>query len=309
MPPPMARPSYRRAIAIALFLCVAFLIGLEAATRLGFQRVSRIEGRIASEYVAAKGIGATLSGQPPSILLLGNSLLLEALEYDTIQKTVAPEARLTRFVIEQTHYLDWHYGIRRLLAEGARPDIMVLCLAPSHMIDSLTRGDYSSYYLFQMRDIAAVAGDAGYDLTRESSLVAAHYSLFYAGRAGLRGYLLNRVDAPYADILHQFAFRPARLPPGKEIERIVEERLRRLKDSVQGRTRIVLLLPPGFMAGEQEMREAAERTGITMLTPVHTGELPQSMFRDDFHVNEIGATKFTAALAPPLKELAVSTKK
>jgi hypothetical protein len=276
---------------------------LEAATRVGFERVSKLERRTAIEYREARTLTGTAAGQTPSVLVLGNSLIYEAMDYPAIQKAAAPEVRVQRFVIEQTHYLDWYYGIRRLVAEGSRPDYMVLCLAPTHLVNNVIRGEYSSYYLFQASDIRSVARDEGYSLTQETGLFAAHYSLYYAGRANLRVFLMNRLDTPYADLLHYFTLNPPKELPSAEIERIVESRLRMLSEAVQGKTHIALLLPPGSMAGEPEIRTAAERVGIPFLTPVHSGEFPPSLYRDGFHVNETGAEKFTMALAPQLKAL------
>jgi len=279
---------------------------LEAATRLGFQRISRIERRIGAEYREARSIPATEAGQAPSMLFVGNSLLLEAVEYPGIQKAAGPEIRVQRFVIERTNYLDWYYGIRRLLNEGSHPDFIVLCLAPSQMAHKLIRGEYSSYYLFQASDIPAVARDEEYGLTAESSLFAAHYSLYFAGRANLRSFLLNRVDHSYSEILQNLGIGSIGAAPTGEIERIAELRLRTLTESIGNRTRLILLLPPTFMPGEPELRAAAEKAGVPFLTPVHTGEIPRSMFMDEFHVNAQGAEKFTTALTPQLKALVAS---
>src|SRR5579862_83301 len=194
------RGSYLRPIGGTLALFAVLLAGLEGATRLGFTRISRIESRIRGEYVRAV---AVRPGTParPTILLLGNSLLLEGVDYESLQRTLASRATAVRFVIEQTSYLDWYYGIRRLLAEGARPDRIVLCLNVSQLLSNSIRGEYSAFYLIRTQDIAKAGRAAGFDLTKLSGLFLARYSLFYAGRNSVRNFALNAVDKPYAEVL------------------------------------------------------------------------------------------------------------
>ena len=119
--------SYSRSIAWALATVILLLVAFEAVTRVGFSKISRIESRTFRDHAAALAVRHQ-SDSRPSILLLGGSLLLEALDYDRIRAGLQQDAVPTRFVIERTAWLDWFYGIRRLLAEGSRPDRIVLCL-------------------------------------------------------------------------------------------------------------------------------------------------------------------------------------
>jgi len=53
--------------------------------------------------------------------MLGNSLLLEGVEFPGLSRDLRPEIEARRFVVDNTSYLDWYYGIRSLLRRGARP--------------------------------------------------------------------------------------------------------------------------------------------------------------------------------------------
>jgi hypothetical protein len=296
--------SYAKAIVLA-FLCFVVLLGLlETGMRAAFDRFSRIGGRIAGEYALARSIAPAKPGDPPAILVVGNSLLLEGVDFPDLQQRVT-SARVSRFVVENTNWLDWYYGIRRLLAEGTRPKAIILCMNTPQLMSSAIRGEYSSYYLFQARDIPAVARDAQYNLTRASGLVFAHYSRFYADRNNLRSFLLNRLDGAYVDMMFQMTVRPAPASSGAEIERVAEVRLAALKAAGDATgVRCILLIPPGFTSGEKEIRAAADRVGAEVWVPIPQNALPHSDYKDDYHLNQHGAAIFTEALASRLKNLA-----
>src|SRR5271168_369303 len=116
-----AAPRYAQPICAAVAIFVLLLCAFEAATRVGFTRVSAIESRTYTEYRGALAVRGS-----KSVLLLGNSLLLEGVDLDRLRALLQPEMTPRRFVIEQTNFPDWYYGIRRLLAEGSRPDRIVL---------------------------------------------------------------------------------------------------------------------------------------------------------------------------------------
>ena len=131
---------FARAVCLWFILAALLLLVLEAGTRVGFHRISRIESRTAAEYTQVQAIRGPVRDGAPVILLLGNSLLLEGVDYDRIRTLMQRDARVVRFVIENTDYLDWYYGIRRLLAEGSRPAVIVLCLNTQQLRSSAIRG-------------------------------------------------------------------------------------------------------------------------------------------------------------------------
>ena len=302
---------YARAVALAL-IGFGLLIGLlEAGTRLAFDRVSQIGNRIAREYALARSMAPGRPGEPPTILIVGNSLLMQGVDFPNLQQAAERTgARVSRFAIENTAWLDWYYGIRRLLAEGLRPSVIILCLDTPQLMSSSIRGDYSSFYLFQVRDIPAVARETHYNLTRASGLLFAHYSRFYADRNNLRSFLLNRLDPPYIEMMQEITVRPAPLPSGVDIERMAETRLSALRAAGNpSGVRCILLIPPGFTAGEKEISAAAARVGAEVWVPIPQNALPHSDYQNDgFHLNQHGAAIFTKALSIELQKLVPAAK-
>jgi hypothetical protein len=295
--------NYSKPIVLAFTAIVCLLCGFEAWARFSFFRISRIESRTFRDHAAALAVRPGTDAKP-SILLLGNSLLLEALDYDRIRADLQSKAVPTRFVIEQTAWLDWFYGIRRLLAEGSRPDRIVLCLAIPQLLSNNLRGEYSAFYLIQTSDLVEAGRSSGYNASRISNLFFARYSLFYAGLTPFRNFVLNRVALNYADALRGFI--DSRLPPYTD-QQVQAEATRRL-GQLQGvcsqyHVRCDLLLPPGFRPpGDRGLLAAGKNTGTTILIPVPLDAWGKEMYRDGFHVNAAGMERFTDLLAAALQQ-------
>ena len=281
-------------------MLLLLLAGLEAATRFGFQQISRVESRVHTDHLAALAIR---QGGPskPTILLLGNSLLLEGIDYDGLRRVMEPRATPVRFVVEQTMYLDWYYGIRRLFSDGARPDRVVLCLNLSQLLANSFLGDYSAFYLIRTQDLASAGREAGFDLTGISDLFFARYSLFYAGRSSLRNFALNSVIPAYGKVLHEFAIKPGRDFSDAEVLARAGPRLNSLRMLCsQYNVHFDFLLPPGFGNGGQGLIEAGRRTGASVLVPVPQNIWKPGLYQDSFHLNREGAVQFTRLLASTL---------
>lgn len=207
----VSRLNYRTWIALAVACLVLLCLSLEAATRVGFRRISRIESRIASQYTAASTLRRTPGKK--TILFLGNSLPLEGINVPYLQRALGKGTICVPFFIEQTQYLDWYFGMRRLFQEGSRPDTVVLSMNISHLVSPAIRGDYSAYYLFRAADIPEIGRETQSGMTATSGLLLSHFSLFYAGRTPLRNFLLTKVDHPTAIFSTSSARGPQKLLP------------------------------------------------------------------------------------------------
>jgi hypothetical protein len=290
--------------AIALLAVVLLLLGgLEAAMRIGYRHISRMEARTYAEYQAAL---LTRPGGPsrPTILLLGNSLLLQGVDYDALRNSMQPAATPVRFGIESTTYLDWYYGLKRLLREGAHPDFIVLCVSISQLLSDRISGEYPAHYLIQLQDLASAGKESGLDLTSTSGLLFAHYSLFYAGRNNLRNFAIYALDPSYAEVLHNLMIVPGRPHLSQADLVTAAQRLNRLKQLCRDyKVGFVFLLPPGFEESGQSLVEAGERAGIRMLMPVPESSWSEDHFKDGVHLNPAGALQFTKVLSSALLRL------
>jgi hypothetical protein len=302
---PRSRSISRRHIVFILWTLLACAIAIEGGTRFAFARISRIERRVRIEHAAAQNL--RLSSPVSPILLVGDSLLLLDVDLDVLRQTLRTKTQLQRFPIEQTGYLDWLFGLRRLFAEGTRPAVVILCLAPDSLVSNTIQGDYSAFYLYQVKDIPAIATRARYDLTKESSLFCAHYSLFLAGRSNLRNFVLNKTFPAYGGVLHDLLTHRNGVTSRGEVLRISEQRfqeLQRLCGSYGAR--LIYVIAPGFRIQGGAILEAGSRAGVPVLAPVHSDEWPLSRFSDGFHLNQASAREFTEKLGPGLDSLLAS---
>lgn len=290
----------------ALLLCVvsALLGGAELTVRLGLTRISRIEGRIVREYCSALAI-RHVSGGPRNVLVVGNSWLLYGVDLPALRNSLSPRFAASRYVVEQTTYLDWHYGMRALYARGSRPDVVVLCLNATDMAVDDLRGDFFAYHMMLPRDLLSVSRDAGLRPTQTLSLLLANFSYYYATRLETRKFLLTTA-MPTFRTLRASIVPPARPPldPVRAVA-VIADRLRQFDALVRshGGRFIFVEAPTRRSCDESWALEAAARSGVPVVVPMPAASLHDPDFREDHeHLNESGATHYTAALTPLLRE-------
>lgn len=259
-----ARASAGAAV-VLLALIVVFLAAVEIFTRQRIVRMSKIEAREQREYDAA--VAARPSAGRQSVLLLGNSLMGEGVRFDDVRAAFEPGMDAYRLYIENTGYYDFYYGMRRLYAEGARFNAIVVFLTPRQLIGSTVRGDYFAYRLMLASDIAGVARDAGLGRTDASDMLFANFSAFYGLRAEIRNVLLGRL---LPDLPALMALSTAnRVGPltDQEIYGGATVRLRSFRELADARNlRIVLALPPQVEPEGVGVTElAASQAGIAVV--------------------------------------------
>ncbi len=289
----------RTGIIVLLALLSLFAVTVEVGANLGFSRMSRIQNRIVTEYHAAQHLRPVAPDGKPTMLLAGNSLLLKGVDLAKAKADLAPHYTVSRFVIEQTLYYDWFFGIRRLLEEGSRPSVIVLSLPPVHFVSAAVRGEYFARYQMRARDIVEVAQDFHLDMTTASNFLAAHFSEWFGTKSEIRKFFLLHSLGNLDALTSRITNRSAPLPSDDEIEQIVAPRLRAVKTICDGYgVKLVVLLPPDVQTdGKVKGVIAAGRSvGVPVLMPYSPGELSAKFFSDGFHLNAEGAELFTERL-------------
>jgi hypothetical protein len=297
-------PRLQQATVALLASVVVVLLGAELLSRYAFPRISQIESRISSDEHQAMSIRASTPGSPPTVLLVGNSLLLRGLDYPKIRAEMAPDVQVVRFTIENTEYLDWFYGLRHLFASGVRPSVVVLCLSIGQTVSSKSLGDYSARHLFGVSELLPVAHDSGLDATRTSSLILAHWSAFYSSRATIRNFILNRTAPGYAAALHALADNIKEpLPPDDELISRASSRVAAIQQLCrQYGVDLVILVPPSLGRANDLLESAAHLADVEVDDPFPGGSLEADFFRPDrTHLNEKGAAIFTDAVTRCLR--------
>jgi hypothetical protein len=291
--------------------CLAVAFAVEAAARVAFDRASKIQRRMADEYRMARTIGANRSAGRTHVLFVGNSLLDEDIRFDRLHDAVAPQWDARRFVVEQTFYYDWYYGLKRLLDEGARPDIVVLMLSTRQWMRTEIRGDYSAYYLLSTRDVMAASRDLNLNATQTSSLAFANVSKFWAARAEMRNFVIGHVMPDLGRLMGFTSVADLTRIEDEAVARTVTDRIARLNAVVSshgGRLVIVLPVVADAQDGSAGFMRAARALNVTAVRPVASGTFGLNLYRDaGFHLNPDGAASFTEQLIPALQRAAGSS--
>ena len=297
----------KAAIPVVLTLILGLLVGLEVFTRVVVERHSKVQEEVNREYREAVAIhGRQAAGEPGELLVVGNSLVGQDLDFALLVKGLEPEWQTHRFWIHATGYEDWYYGLRRLFAAGARPKVVAVTLAAMHWRSSAIRGDYASLYLFRPWDIPAVGAAAGLDRTTTSDLLFARFSRFYALRSEVRKEVLKII---FPDLPRMYdLFKPTAAQPltPREVMPVIGPRVKAMNELTQAYgAKLVLIVPPVPRPGQEfhpELRKAAREAGAEAVIPLDCGNLPRGDFEDDVHLTGAGAKVFTEKLIGPLRE-------
>ena len=295
----MSRLWLSRAIlAIALEVSSVYLLKNYSVT---FRRVSR-------QYAEALKVRPARAGEPTSVLMVGNSLLLHGVDVDRLRQRTWENMRIYPIFLEGTGYYDWLYGLRRLFRQGARPQVVVVGLEVN---SALVHGvwEESPMLLLDAKDILDVASDLGLDHTAASNVLLSHVSAFWGMRTFFRRRVLRSLVPHYED-LFPFVRSDQNASQDPELEAMLKSRLESLRElcAKHGAKLMVVIPPtPSSETAVHRMALAAQRAGVDALVPIDPTVLPESFYlRDRVHLNPEGAVRFTSALADDLSKKVVT---
>ena len=280
--------------------CALLIAAFELLSIYLIRYDSETYARVSRQYADAVKMRPAKPGEPVSVLMVGNSLLLEGVDVDHLQKLTSGQMHISPIFLEATGYYDWLYGLQRLFRDGARPQVVVLGVGVNSFLANSVRQDYVPLMLFDLRDSLGVASDLNMDRTATSNLLLAHSSVFWDTRTVLRTQILRHTIPKYRELVLLLKPQPA-IPPALEFQAIANSRLRRLRElcEVHG-AKLILLVPPTLSSEDavRQMTIASQRAGVDALVPIDPLVLSAKYYQpDELHLNSEGAALFTAALA------------
>ena len=297
-------PAVVYAAAVGI-ICAILVIALEVSSGYLLKHDSVTYARIHEQYDEALKVRPAEPGEPTSVLMVGNSLLLHGVRIDRLRELTSSRMRIYPIFLEATGYYDWFYALRRLFREGARPDVVVVGVGVNYFLADSVRQDYAPMMFLDARDTLAVASDLHLDRTATSNLLLAHSSTFWDTRSAIRTQVLNRMVPHLQDLFSLINPRPS-VPEGPEFAAIANPRLQRLRELCDAHgAKLILLVPPTLASAGavDEMARAARMEGVEVSVPIDPQSLSASFYQQDgMHLNRDGATLFTSALARDLPE-------
>ncbi len=284
-------------------LGVIFL-GLELSSPVILAHLSNTERRITGEMRQAQALQPTTQDGRPTVLLLGNSLLLEGVQLEDLQNDLASQYAVSRLGIEQTHYLDWYFGIRRLLAEGSHPNLIVLSLATDQLASPLSLGESFAHRQMLARDLPLVVHESNLDRTVESSYFFAHWSNWLGDKGFIRQCVMILLVPHFRQLAGRIADHDPRVDDPSVLLSQARRRLPELRELAQKyQVHVVLLVPPTLHEDHSmEIQELGNELDVPVWVLSPPGEFPRQLFRDGFHLNAQGSQIFTARLAQKIRD-------
>jgi hypothetical protein len=300
--------SNSRAIAYAkalVAICAMLILVFETVSVYLLNHQSGTYVRISRQYDEALKMHPAGSGEPPSVLIVGNSLLLHGVQVNRLQEMTSSSMRIYPIFLEATGYYDWLYALHGLFLRGARPQVVVLGVGVNYFLENGVRQDYAPMMFFNARDTLAVASDLKLDRTATSNLLLAHSSTFWDTRSAIRMQVLNHM-VPHLEELFSLVNQKPAIPGRREFAEISIPRLRRLRELCEANgAKLILLVPPTLDSENaiSQMAAAAQAAGVDVSVPIDPAALSARFYQPDgMHLNRDGAVLFTSALAKDLPE-------
>jgi hypothetical protein len=303
LPRPVDRMSARTGIIMLLAGLGLILLGLELGSPLILNRLSRIERRVEGETEAARALRPFTADGRPTVLLTGNSLLIEGVQLDALRDSLAPQYAVSRLAIEQTHYLDWYFGLRRLLQQQSHPSVIILCLATDQIASRFTLGESFAHRQMSARDFPLAVREAKLDKTTASTYFFAHWSQWLADKGFIRQDVLILLVPNFRNLAARIADHGPHIDDPSVLLGTAGQRLPELHDLAETYgVQIVLLVPPKLRQDySQQVRDMGDKAGVPVWVLVAPGEFPRELFRDGFHLNAQGSKIFTERLAQQIR--------
>lgn len=285
---------------LLIAICALLIVTLELLSDYLLKHDSETYARVSRQYAEAIKIRPARLGEPTSVLMVGNSLLLDGVDVDRLKKLTSGQMHIYPVFLEATGYFDWFYALQRMFREGARPQVVVLGLGANDFLAYTVRQDYAPMMFFDMRDSLGVASDLRMDRTATSNLLLAHSSVFWDTRSVLRTQILRHIVPHYRELVLLLKPQPAIAPP-LQFQTIGNSRLEQLRELCEAHgAKLIILLPPTPSSGDavRQMTIASQKAGVDALVPIDPTTLPAKYYQsDELHLNSEGAALFTTALA------------
>ena len=279
----------------------AFLIVLEGLSAYVLKHHSVTYRRVSQQLNRAVGARPEGTGEPTSVVMIGNSLFLDGVQVDRLQELTSERLRIYPIFLEATGYYDWLYGLRRIFRLGARPQVVVVQLEANSLLWNRVRTEYSPMLFFDAPDLVHVSSDLGLGRTAESSLLLAHWSAFSSAHSVIRTKILSHTIPHFSELFVNLLIQARSTTLGPDTEEIAEARLKTLRDLCAAHRAKLILLAPPVPSSESAVRklvDIAERIGVATLVPIDPKMLTTRHYEPDvFHLNAEGAALFTSAIA------------
>jgi hypothetical protein len=188
--------------------------------------------------------------------------------------------------------------------EGSRPEAVVLCFQPRHLLGNGIHDEIFAHYNMQLRDIFLVSGTVGLSPTETSELFFANVSEFWSLRREVRNNLLGRLMPSFPSLAAMMTrSAPPPRPSLTDLSDTGAPRMAALRQEVERPAcgSYWRSCPLSNARKPIVMRKLGADNDVVVLAPVTDTDLQRSDYdADGYHLSTQGRDKYTAALARDL---------
>jgi hypothetical protein len=264
--------------------------------------------RVSRQYAEAVKIRPAPPGEPLSVLMVGNSLLLYGVDVEQLQEQTSSRFQVYPIFMEGAGYFDWLYGLRRLFLRGSRPQVIVMGLEAYSILNNGV-WDETPMLLLNSRDVLGLASELGLDRTATSDLLLSHLSVYWGMRSLFRRRIISHLIPHYEDLVPFLRPDDLTLPQSRNVQPTIISRLETLRELCEANgAKMILVIPPTFFSENavKQMAIASQKAGVEAIVPIEPTMLPARFYQPDYiHLNPQGAVRFTSALAAELPKTIV----
>ncbi|MEZ2346224.1 hypothetical protein [Terriglobus sp. RCC_193] len=294
---------------IKLLLTVLFLgyVLLEVASYWRMQRPSGRGHRVTQEHKEAVSLRPHSDGDRPTVLLVGNSLILEAVDMDALRTQMRSQYDVHRLVLESTGYPDWSLILPSLFQQGARPSYVVLTISPAQMSSHVPVFMETTHYLLTPHEVLELSRrDHG-----GASAYVMHFLEYVSPYWGTR----SSAQVAFKDAIP--GYRSILFATGTEMlgpQQFDPERMRELAAVCkQYNVKLMYLaLPANDPNGDQnaaQIQQAAAANSVPYLRPMADSDFHGDDYTDFIHLSAQGKAKFMPMFVPALLHALGTTDK
>jgi len=245
-----------------------------------------------------------------SILLVGNSAMVYATDTRLLKTHLGITCEIASLFIGGTSYYDWYYGLRRIFAKGAEPDVVIVALPATTFLETQIHSDYFSATLLNRRDVLRVSRDLHYSWTKMTSLFVGTLSSFW----GHRGVIRARVMSAFVPDSKLRGLASNRPPESTMTNDQIDKALRDVASCrlvalaalcADHKAQLVFLLPPVANGNDhfKTFLEIASAAGAKVLLPISSGTLRPRDFPGGVHLGSNLVENFTHSVVLAIRGL------
>lgn len=301
----------RRAVWILLLLAALVGLAVELGARFGVPRMNENMRRFYDEFDRAATLSASSTNSTVSVLLLGNSLTFTDIDLQRFGQELGPQCDVARWAVDDTNFLDWYFGLRRLFRAGGRPRFVVLGATSGHLLSGRVRGHFFAHYILDGRDLPEAATRTRADATSFSALALAQASAFYGCREEIYKRVMTWLLPRFEVFARSLTRRAASDRATQDVSGRAQAHLTELRDLCQTHgAQLIIWLAPTREPDKHgvDIAASARRYGVPVLIPIAENEYGRDMFRDPIHLKVAAARLFTPRLAAQLRPLLLDGK-